>query len=162
VETVTGGETRARSVYNGLRHIRDLHPETDWVLVHDAARPCLPAECLDRLLDEGLESETGAILATPVGDTLKQAGAAREIIETVDRNDLWQAQTPQMFPLRLLMKAMSAALDAGFEVTDEASAMEYAGMHPRLVMGSMANIKITHPDDLEVAAALLAPAAPAD
>jgi len=162
VETVTGGDTRARSVYNGLRHISELHPETDWVLVHDAARPCLPAECLDRLLDEGLDSESGAILAMPVADTLKQAGTGQEVIGTLDRNDLWQAQTPQLFPLRLLMKAMAGALDAGFEVTDEASAIEHAGMQPRLVMGSIANIKITRPEDLAVAAALLAPAGPTD
>lgn len=158
VETVTGGETRARSVLYGLQHISELHPETDWVLVHDAARPCLPPECLDRLLEEGLESEFGAILAMPVADTLKQAGAAREIVETVDRTDLWQAQTPQLFPLRLLMQAQAAALEAGFEVTDEASAMEYSGIKPKLVMGSIANIKITGPDDLQTAAALLAAA----
>lgn len=155
VETVTGGDTRAQSVRNGLQFIAAKYPETDWVLVHDAARPCLSPGSLDRLLEQGLQSADGAILAMPVGDTLKQAGEAREITATVDRSGLWAAQTPQLFPLAALSDAIDAAQQSGHELTDEASAMELAGARPKLVMGSAANIKITHPSDLAIAEAWL-------
>lgn len=151
VETVAGGNTRAQSVRNGLQHIADQHPATQWVLVHDAARPCLPPECLDRLLEQGIQHKDGAILAFPVGDTLKRAGAAQEIIGTLDRSDLWRAQTPQLFRLAELIQAMDKAEAAGQKLTDEASAIEFAGGHPKLVMGSAVNIKITHPGDLVIA-----------
>ena len=155
VETVTGGDTRAQSVRNGLQFVADNYPETDWVLVHDAARPCLSPGSLDRLLEQGLQSEDGAILAMPVGDTLKRAGEDQEITGTVERSGLWTAQTPQLFPLRALSDAIDAALRDGRELTDEASAMELAGARPKLVMGSAANIKITHPSDLAIAEAWL-------
>jgi 2-C-methyl-D-erythritol 4-phosphate cytidylyltransferase len=155
VGRVTGGETRAESVRNGLRYLIEQYSGSDWVLVHDAARPCLSDASLDRLLDQGLGSTDGAILAMPVGDTLKRAGATQEIVSTVDRRDLWAAQTPQLFCVETLANAIDAASQAGCEVTDEASAMEFAGYHPKLVMGSAANIKITHASDLAVAEALL-------
>ena len=155
VETVTGGNTRAQSVRNGLQFVADNYPETDWVLVHDAARPCLSPGSLDRLLEQGLQSEDGAILAMPVGDTLKRAGKDQEITGTVERSGLWAAQTPQLFPLRALSDAIDAAQRDGRELTDEASAMELAGARPKLVMGSAANIKITHPSDLAIAEAWL-------
>lgn len=155
VDTVTGGDTRAQSVRNGLRFVADSYPETDWVLIHDAARPCLSPGSLDRLLEQGLRSADGAILAMPVGDTLKCAGEAGEITATVDRSDLWAAQTPQLFPLGALADAIDAAQRDGRELTDEASAMEFAGASPKLVMGSAANIKITHPSDLAIAEAWL-------
>jgi 2-C-methyl-D-erythritol 4-phosphate cytidylyltransferase len=155
VDTVTGGDTRAASVRNGLQHILDHHPEDGWVLVHDGARPCLPPSCLDRLLELGLECPHGAILAMPVGDTLKRAGVDKEILETVDRSELWGAQTPQLFPVRALADAIDAAVAAGCKLTDEASAMEFVGARPLLVQGSVANIKITHPADLAIAEALL-------
>jgi len=155
VETVTGGDTRAKSVRNGLEFILDYYPETEWVLVHDAARPCLSARSLDRLLEQGLQSPDGAILAMPVSDTLKRAGEQRKITATVDRSGLWAAQTPQLFRIRALAEAIDAAHRAGYELTDEASAMEFVGAKPKLVMGSVANIKITHPADLAIAEALL-------
>ncbi len=155
VKTVIGGDTRAKSVRNGLQFIVDNYPETDWVLVHDGARPCLSARSLDRLLEQGLQSPDGAILAMPVGDTLKQAGEQREITATIDRNGLWAAQTPQLFRIKALTNAIDAAHREGRELTDEASAMEFAGAKPKLVMGSVANIKITHPTDLAIAEALL-------
>lgn len=155
VETVIGGDTRAQSVRNGLQFVADNYPETDWVLVHDAARPCLSPGSLDRLLEQGLQSEDGAILAMPVGDTLKRAGEDQEIIATVERSGLWAAQTPQLFPVRALSDAIDAAQRDGRELTDEASAMELAGARPKLVMGSAANIKITHPSDLAIAEAWL-------
>ncbi len=155
VETVTGGDTRAQSVRNGLQFIRDNYPETKWALIHDAARPCLSPASLDRLLEQGLQSPDGAILAMPVGDTLKRAGDEKEITSTVDRSGLWTAQTPQLFRIGALAEAIDAAQREGRELTDEASAMEFAGARPKLVMGSVANIKITHPSDLAIAEALL-------
>ena len=155
VETVTGGDTRAQSVRNGLRFIMENHPDTDWALIHDAARPCLSPGSLDRLLEQGLQSPDGAILAMPVGDTLKCEGDKGEIATTVDRFRLWAAQTPQLFPVRALAKAIDAAHRDACELTDESSAMEYSGAAPKLIMGSAANIKITHPDDLAIAEAWL-------
>jgi 2-C-methyl-D-erythritol 4-phosphate cytidylyltransferase len=155
VNTVTGGDTRAKSVRNGLQYITDNHPEDECVLVHDGARPCLAQVSLDRLLEQGLQSPDGAILAMPVGDTLKSSGDDQEITGTVDRSSLWAAQTPQLFRVSQLAKAIDAAHEAGHEMTDEASAMELAGASPKLVMGSVANIKITHPVDLSIAEALL-------
>jgi 2-C-methyl-D-erythritol 4-phosphate cytidylyltransferase len=156
VETVTGGDTRSKSVRNGLRFIAENHPESDWVLVHDAARPCLSHASLERLLEQGLESEDGAILAMPVGDTLKRENDEQGIIATIDRTGLWAAQTPQLFRVKTLTDAIDEAHRLGYDITDEASAMEYAGAHPKLVMGSAANIKITHSSDLAIAEALLA------
>ena len=155
VETVTGGDTRAKSVRNGLQFIADNYPEENWVLIHDGARPCLPAASLDQLLEQGLHSPDGAILAMPVGDTLKRAGDEQQITDTVERNGLWAAQTPQLFRIKALARAIDAAHQAGHELTDEASAMEFVGAKPKLVMGSVANIKITHPSDLTIAEALL-------
>ena len=140
---------------NGLRSIRRNHPETAWVLVHDAARPCLSADCLARLLESGLQHRDGAILAVPVRDTLKRSDEADRISETVEREKLWAAQTPQLFPLDVLATALEQCLDSGDPPTDEAGAMEAAGARPRLVMGSTANIKITWPDDIAIAEAWL-------
>jgi len=154
VNTVTGGETRAHSVRNGLRYISETYSKTDWVLVHDAARPCLSASRLEKFLDQGLQSVHGAILAVPVGDTLKRAGDSQEIVATVDRTGLWAAQTPQLFRVGVLADAIDAAHEAGCDLTDEASAMEFVGIKPLLVMGSSANIKITHSSDLAIAEAL--------
>lgn len=156
IRTVIGGESRAESVLNGLRAIQQRYPETDWVLVHDAARPCLPAACLDALLEAGLASADGAILAVPVQDTLKRANDRDLVVETVDREALWAAQTPQLFPLQRLAAAIEAMLEAGEAPTDEASAMQYAGAQPLLVRGSPANIKITWPEDVAIAEAWLA------
>lgn len=155
VETVTGGATRAQSVRNGLRSVAENHPDVDWVLVHDAARPCLSQRRLDTLLEQGLRSPDGAILAMPVGDTLKRSGGAHNITGTVDRRALWAAQTPQLFRVSALAEAIDAAHRQGVELTDEASAMEFVGASPKLVMGSVANIKITHSSDLAIAEALL-------
>ncbi len=155
VARVTGGETRAESVRNGLAYLVESYSESDWVLVHDAARPCLSDRSLDRLLEQGLPSSDGAILAMPVADTLKRADDSNDIISTEDRTGLWAAQTPQLFRIGVLAKAIDEAFAAGCELTDEASAMEFAGYHPKLVMGSAANIKITQSGDLAIAEALL-------
>ncbi len=147
-----GGVTRAESVSNGLKAIANEVAADDWMLVHDAARPCLRPEHVDRMLAELAEDEVGGILAVPVADTLKRAEAGQRIAETVPREGLWQAQTPQMFRHGLLLKALEAA---GGAVTDEASAIERLGLKPRLVEGDLRNLKVTYPRDLELAALIL-------
>jgi 2-C-methyl-D-erythritol 4-phosphate cytidylyltransferase len=151
VDTVTGGATRAQSVMNGMRFIAQNHPSTQWLLVHDAARPCLPRSCLSELLDRGLQSPDGAILAVPVADTVKRAGEDGCIDQTVDREGLWAAQTPQLFPFRALFEALEAALEAGVAPTDEAGVMQRVGARPLLVTGSPVNLKITRPEDVVMA-----------
>jgi 2-C-methyl-D-erythritol 4-phosphate cytidylyltransferase len=155
VQTVTGGDSRAQTVMNGLSFIIDQHPDCEWVLVHDAARPCLSLADLNRLLDEGLQSDAGAILAVPVHDTLKLADDAGCIEQTADRSHYWAAQTPQLFRIGELALNLEAALAAGLTPTDEASAMEFAGVHPLLVKGSTSNIKITGAEDLALAEFIL-------
>lgn len=148
-----GGATRAQSVLNGLKAMQSEVTADDWVLVHDAARPCLSAALLDRLLIALADDPVGGILAVPVADTLKRAGADGRIAETVPRVGIWGAQTPQMFRYGLLLRALERA---GPEVTDEASAVEAMGFAPRLVESDRSNLKVTFPDDLEVAAWRLA------
>ena len=155
VRTVAGGESRARTVLNGLRFIKEHDADCEWVLVHDAARPCLPYELLDSLLNLGQSGRNGAILATPVTDTLKQEAEEGHIGRTVDRSRLWAAQTPQFFPLASLLENLQSALSFGSPPTDEAEAMERAGVHPLLVPGSSRNIKITGPEDLPMAEFIL-------
>ncbi len=155
VNTVTGGPSRAHTVLNGLRAIRAADPACEWVLVHDAARPCLPFDALDRLLQQGLQSDHGGLLAIPVSDTLKLATEDQHIQTTVDRSGLWAAQTPQLFRLDELLQAQTAALQFGLPPTDEAQALERAGGQPLLVTGSPLNIKITGPEDLALAEVIL-------
>ena len=144
-----GGASRRESVYNGLVASRDEWDAEDWMLVHDAARPCLPARDLEALLAQN--DEMGAILAVPVSDTVKRAAGER-IIATEERSQLWLAQTPQMFRTGLLLQALQRARR---RVTDEASAVEQLGFKPRLVMGSRENIKVTWPEDLAIAESIL-------
>jgi 2-C-methyl-D-erythritol 4-phosphate cytidylyltransferase len=155
VRTIVGGDFRAQTVMNGLESIMADSGDADWVLVHDAARPCLSQKDLDRLLDEGLDSEAGAILAVPVHDTLKRSDEARHVQRTVDRTHYWAAQTPQFFPVGKLADNLASALRVGRQPTDESAAMEYAGIHALLVQGSPTNIKITGPEDLALAEFIL-------
>lgn len=147
-----GGTSRAETVLNGLRAIAAEVDADDWVLVHDAARPCVSAELLGRLIDELADDPVGGILAVPIADTLKRAGADGRIATTVPREGLWGAQTPQMFRHGLLLRALG---HAGTAVTDEASAVEALGLAPRLVESDMSNLKVTWPRDLELAGWLL-------
>ena len=156
-----GGATRAATVRKALQAIASRCGDDDWILVHDAARPCVPREALARLVDEIDEDRVGGLLALPLADTLKRGDgeAPARVIRTEDRKGLWLAQTPQMFRYGLLRSAY--ALDAAREATDDAQAIEHlaatgACAMPRLVVGSAANIKVTYPDDLALAAALLA------
>ncbi len=146
-----GGAERCHSVLNGLETLRERAAPNDWVLVHDAARPCLTPADLDRLLSELADDPVGGLLAAPVRDTLKQADLAGRIAATVDRSRLWHALTPQMFRLGMLHDALRAALARGLLVTDEAAAMEATGFAPRLIEGRMDNLKITRPEDLALA-----------
>lgn len=143
-----GGETRGQSVLNGLEAIAGEVAEQDWMLVHDAARPCLSPALLDKLLGALHDDAVGGILAAPVADTLKREGHGQRIQETVPRQGLWGAQTPQMFRYGLLREALRRA---GTEVTDEASAIEHLGLSPLLVESDASNLKVTFPHDLEVA-----------
>lgn len=155
VKTVTGGDSRAQTVLNGLEAILDAEPTCEWVLVHDAARPCLSRPALQRLLEEGLKTETGAILACPVSDTLKWAGDDGHIDRTIDRSRCWAAQTPQLFRAKQLAYQLGAAMAASTLPTDEASVMEQAGIRPLLVKGNPSNIKITGTEDLMLAEFIL-------
>ncbi|AUL16699.1 2-C-methyl-D-erythritol 4-phosphate cytidylyltransferase [Bordetella bronchiseptica] len=141
-----GGPNRADTVAAALA---DSGADADdWILVHDAARPGLPAAALARLIDACLDDAVGGLLALPVADTVK-AGRQR-VSRTVDRDGLWLAQTPQMFRAGLLRDALARARAAGLAVTDEASAVEAAGHAPRLVAGALRNFKVTWPDDFEL------------
>jgi len=148
---VAGGAERCHSVSNGLEALWEWAAPNDWVLVHDAARPCLVAEDLNQLLAELMNDPVGGLLAVPVRDTLKRADAAGRIAATVDRSQLWHALTPQMFRLGILREVLRAALARGLLVTDEAAALEAAGFAPRLVEGRADNLKITRPEDLALA-----------
>lgn len=153
--SVVGGNTRADSVLAGLEALDHVAEPHDWALVHDAARPCLSVGDLDRLLDALIDDSVGGILGVQVADTLKRCAHDGTIRATVDRTDIWQAQTPQMFRLCMLKEALAGALRAGVAITDEASAMEWAGHRPKMVSGSRLNIKVTYPEDLLLAEALL-------
>ena len=142
-----GGEQRSDTVFNGLSRT-DFAPN-DWVLVHDAARPGLPADALTRLLDACLSSNVGGLLAMPMADTVKLEDDQQCVERTLDRKHLWLAQTPQMFRAGELQSALKQAAFAGFVVTDEASAMEFVGYKPLLVPGSGRNAKITWPEDFD-------------
>lgn len=150
-----GGSERAHSVRRGLAALARRAAADDWVLVHDAARPCLARDDLDRLLEEGSRHPVGAVLAAPVADTLKACAEGGAIERTVDRAALWRALTPQMFRYGTLCNALDAAIAAGRSPTDEAQALEWTGARPRAVRGSAANLKITTTADLAIAAALL-------
>ncbi|PXX91508.1 2-C-methyl-D-erythritol 4-phosphate cytidylyltransferase [Marinobacter vulgaris] len=156
ISTCIGGAERAESVLAALDALSDRTREDDWVLVHDAARPCLHPDDLARLLSELQDHPVGGLLATPVADTLKRTGPGNHDVEaTVDRRDLWRALTPQMFRFLALKQALESAIDSDYPVTDEASAIEFAGQIPCIVEGRPDNIKITVPADLALAGFIL-------
>ncbi len=146
-----GGPTRRDSVFNGLVATRDLVEPDDWILVHDAARPGLGRDDLGRLIEAVRNDQVGGILAVPLADTLKRANDEQRIVATEPREQLWRAQTPQMFRYGTLLRALDAAPNA----TDEAAAVEALGLHPRLVLGSARNMKVTYPGDIALAERLL-------
>lgn len=154
IRTAPGGAERSHSVRNGLLALSALAADEDWVLVHDAARPCLTPEDLDRLWTRLSSHPVGGLLATPTADTLKRSDGA-DVAETVDRSELWRALTPQMFRYGALCKALDAAVASGRSPTDESQAIEWQGAAPQLVEGATSNIKITRAEDLLVAEAAL-------
>ena len=150
-----GGATRADSVLNGINWLLkqpNVDPD-DWALVHDAARPCLSAIQIDALLTQLSDDPVGGLLAIPVADTVKHASTDKRVDGTIDRRQLWLAQTPQMFSLQLLAQALGA-MDP-VTATDESSAVEALGLQPKLVAGSLSNLKVTYPQDLSLASAIL-------
>ncbi len=147
----TGGAERAITVLKGLRELSRHAPDSDWVLVHDAVRPCVRHSDIQALVAMRDSCPDGALLGLPLADTVKRTDESGGILETVSRDGLWRALTPQLFPIGLLRGALERALQAKVAITDEASAMEHVGRHPRMVAGHADNIKITVAGDLALA-----------
>ncbi|MCR8923990.1 2-C-methyl-D-erythritol 4-phosphate cytidylyltransferase [Dasania sp. GY-MA-18] len=150
IRVVEGGQERSDSVLAALT-VLQAEPE-DWVLVHDVARPCIAEKSIHKLIACLKNDEVGGILALPISDTVKQVGEAQAINSTLDRSQLWSAQTPQMFRYQLLQQGLQQGLAQGLVITDEASAIELLGFKPKVVEGLASNIKITRPEDLTLAA----------
>ncbi|USD65671.1 2-C-methyl-D-erythritol 4-phosphate cytidylyltransferase [Vibrio sp. SCSIO 43136] len=151
VVRVSGGKERADSVLSGLSYLAENSDNSDWILVHDAARPCVQLADIDALIEGATSHPVGGILAAPVRDTMKRTNEKVQISQTVDRNNLWHALTPQMFKLQPLKEALEQALEQGVAITDEASALEWKGEQPQIVAGRSDNLKVTQPEDLALA-----------
>lgn len=151
ITVAPGGAERCHSVLNGLQQLQGQAHDDDWVLVHDAARPCVRAADIDVLIDTLAGDTQGGLLGVPVADTVKRVDREGRVTTTVERAGLWRALTPQMFRIGQLRTALQQVLASNRVVTDEAAAMELAGYHPRVVAGQADNIKITMPSDLALA-----------
>ena len=156
VSACEGGSQRSQSVLNALQSLQDEAGDDDWVLVHDAVRPCVRVAEIATLLRDIAGHPCGGLLAVPVSSTLKRRDEAGNVAATLPRENVWQAATPQAFRAGLLRHALESALLRGAEITDEAAALELVGYSPRLVRGSADNIKITYPEDLDLAELILA------
>lgn len=156
VYRVVGGRERSDTVRAALAFLADRAGPEDWVFVHDAARPCLPRDVVETLLAALGDEPVGGIVALPVTDTVKRADPAGHIAATLPREQIWRAQTPQVFRYGVLWRALEAAATRRQAVTDDCAAVEALGLRPRLLAGSPANIKVTHPGDLALAAWYLA------
>lgn len=154
--TTQGGAERFQSVLNGLSHLTGIASDDDWVLVHDAVRPCVRVTDIQHLIDQLSHHSVGGLLGFPVVDTLKQVNDKGEVVQTVDRSRYWHAQTPQMFRFNVLGRALRAAAAQSLDVTDEAGAIEHLGLRPQMITGHRDNIKITHAADLGMASNILA------
>lgn len=153
--TAEGGSERCHSVLSGLVALKEWAQPKDWVLVHDAARPCLRHADIDALIENLANHPVGGILGAPINDTVKRTDAKGTILQTVDRLGLWRAMTPQMFRYGTLLESLRNAIENDYWVTDESSALEYDQRYPRMVQGHADNIKITTPRDLDLAALYL-------
>jgi 2-C-methyl-D-erythritol 4-phosphate cytidylyltransferase len=151
LQTVTGGKLRFESVQNALDFIKPKADANDWVLVHDAVRPCITPREISELLANIVMHPVGGLWGVPVRDTLKKVDETQQVIKTVSRDDLWHALTPQIFRFGMLQEALFTAKRDNIMITDEAGAIEHLGYHPQMVRGSYANIKITYPEDLRSA-----------
>jgi len=155
VWSFTGGATRSETVQNGLVELMNRGETDAWVLVHDAARPCVQAEDINRLIDAVNYETPGGLLATLISDTVKSADNALRVAKTVPRANLWRAQTPQLFPVDLLHRALTQCRDRQQECTDDAQAIEHLGLQPGIVPGDDHNLKITRRSDLALATTIL-------
>ena len=150
-----GGAERIHTVLNGLDFLQNHAGDRDWVLVHDAVRPCIKVADINYLIEQGLETQAGAILANKVVDTVKKINSEDQIQQTINRSELALAQTPQLFPLKILKKALNSALENNQLSTDESAAVEALGLEPIVIEGNRTNVKITTPEDLELAELLI-------
>jgi 2-C-methyl-D-erythritol 4-phosphate cytidylyltransferase len=150
-----GGDNRYQTVLYGLRYLRAMAADDDWVLVHDAARPCVRIKDIDNLFAQIVNHPVGGLLGAPVDNTMKLVDDNHEVLSTVDRVNVWSAFTPQVLRFRLLLDALEAVDKSGKTVTDEATAVERLGYRPLLVLGNRDNIKVTHPNDLNLAEQIL-------
>ena len=155
VKTIHGGFERCNSVNNALEDLSDRAENADWVLVHDAVRPCISDSDLKKITDIVHDEDVGGLLACPILDTIKEVDEKLDVQKTIPREKLWSAMTPQIFRYELLKQALEAALVAGGSVTDEASAIESIGLTPRIVQGDKTNIKVTHSTDMVLAESII-------
>jgi len=153
--TVVGGAMRHQSVLNALRALKNNLPAREWILVHDAARPCVHPTDISRLITALGDHEVGGLLGVPVADTMKRVGKGGAVMGSVDRDGLWHALTPQMFRLGTLIRAIETAQEGGCAITDESSAVEYTGLQPKVIEGRRDNIKVTTAGDLRLAGQFL-------
>lgn len=151
-----GGEQRCHSVLNALSQLADIAAGDDWVLVHDAVRPCLRHSDMDKLINTLTAHPSGGLLGVPLSDTIKRVALDHRVVGTIARTELWRALTPQMFRLDALTRALTGTIEKGIEVTDDAAAMSLTGVAPVMVEGCADNIKITQPADLALAEFYLA------
>jgi len=155
IMTVQGGDERYHSVLNALTALTGMAEANDWVMVHDAVRPCVLPVDIEKLIEQLADHSVGGLLGAVVDNTLKRVDSQLQVIETVDRDSYWNALTPQMFRFGLLRESIEAVVASGAQVTDEAAAIEVAGFSPLMVAGSKDNIKITHEADLVLANQIL-------
>ncbi len=155
LKTTLGGSERSQSVSLALKELSCKAHEEDWVLVHDAVRPCVSQSDLQKLIETIRNDDTGGLLAYPLSDTIKEVDDTLFVRKTISREELWSAMTPQMFKYGLLRKAYEETVLAGLSVTDEAGAIESLGLRPKIVQGEKANIKITHAEDMALAESII-------
>jgi len=154
IHTIEGGATRAESVWNGLNVLKVKANPNDWVLIHDAVRPCLTLEKLTQFIHKVQKEKIGGLMAIPVRDTLKHV-INGEVNKTIERENIWQAQTPQMFRYAYLYNALKRSRLHNTHAPDEASAIEQLGYHPKIIQGDNSNIKVTYAEDIDLANRLL-------
>ena len=155
VKTINGGPERCNSVNSALEELSGRAENGDWILVHDAVRPCISDFDLNKIIEMIHDEDVGGLLACPILDTIKEVGDNLDVLKTIPREGLWSAMTPQIFRYELLKKALNAVLNSARSVTDEAKAIELIGLTPRIIEGDKTNIKITHPSDMVLAESII-------
>ena len=155
VKTINGGPERCNSVNSALEELSGRAENGDWILVHDAVRPCISDFDLNRIIEIAHDEDVGGLLACPILDTIKKVGDNLDVLKTIPREGLWSAMTPQIFRYELLKKALNAVLNSAQSVTDEAKAIELIGLTPKIIEGDKTNIKITHPSDMVLAESII-------